>query len=89
MGDVDFTGLEIANEEMRGYFRNRARAQQVLDSIQDSYSCSLVLSPIRHRLAIIGHVERTFWIITDEYGQPTHATDHMRRDHLEEDRSDD
>ena len=84
MGDVDFTGLEIANEEMRGYFRNRARAQQVLDSIQDSYSCPLVLSPIRHRLAIIGHVERTFWIITDEYGQPTHATDHMRRDHLEE-----
>lgn len=78
--NVDFTGLEVANEEMRGYFRTRTRAHQVLDSVQGSYSHPLMLSPIRHRLAIAGHTEHTFWIITDEYGQPIHATDHLQRD---------
>lgn len=79
--NIDLTGLHIPNEEVRGYFRSKSRAQLVLDAVKAFYpNTTLMLSRIRHRLNLLGHTEQSFWIITDEYGQPIAATDHLQRD---------
>lgn len=76
--DIDFSGLEIAHEEMRGYFRTCERAHRVLDRVSGSYDGSLTTQKIRHQLPLTGHVERDFWILIGPDDHPLTATDHLK-----------
>lgn len=74
---IDYSGLEIAHEEMADYFRTRQRAEAARRRRAGQAETALYLATVRHRFPAQDRQAREYWIIVDASGKPVWATDHL------------